>query len=402
MSSSTIQKPKIQVPTFLKEAYLDQAELLFIKAGRRTGKTYNFVLWELQEMDALPPGSQGLWIDTTQSNIDKYIDRYFKPILTRMNHWQDCTWNQQKKVLKLYNGTLIDFGSAERPEMLEGFGYSRAVLNEGGIIFRRPALWDNTLFPMIKEAKTRVIGTPKGNNKFKQLYHQYPHYSFTAFDSPFWTPEQIELARTAMTQEAFRQEMMAEFIEGAGAVFRNINECIQGKELTEPDQGNYILAADLAKHQDFTVIFIGDALTKRIVYAERFNQIDWGLQKSRIIAAYNKFKCKQGIIDATGVGDSIFDDLVSAGLNVEGFKFTGNSKQELVSDLSVAMDNMSIFYPPIDYLLDELSIFAYEQRANGSFKYSAPDGFHDDAVMALALMNRLFNAKKLDYGWKVH
>lgn len=289
---------QIIIPKFLKDAYLDNRDIVCIKAGRRTGKTYNFVIWELQQMDALP-GEAALWVDTKHTNIDKYIDRYFQPILKQMNLWGDCKYNQQKKILHLYNQATIDFGSAERPELMEGFGYKRAVLNEAGIIFKKQNLWDNTLYPMIKEAKVRIIGTPKGNNKFKELYARYPHYTFSAYDSPFWTAEEIELAKAAMTQEAFRQEMLAEFIEGAGAVFRNILECASGTELNEPQGGNYVLAADLAKHQDFTVIFIGDRTTKEVVYYERFNQIDWGLQKQRIINAYHKFNCRQGIIDAT-------------------------------------------------------------------------------------------------------
>lgn len=252
---------------------------------------------------------------------------------------------------------------------------------------------------MIKGAKTRIIGTPKGNNKFKELYHSNPHYSFTCYDSPYWTEGEITKAQEKMTQEGFRQEMLAEFIEGAGAVFRNIFECASGEEIKEPAGGNYVLAADLAKHQDFTVIMVGDRNTKELVYFERFNQIDWGLQKSRIINAYQKFNCQKGIIDATGVGDSIFDDLTGQGLTIEGFKFTSTTKQELVSNLSVAMDNMSIKYPHIDVLIDELSIFAYEQRGDGNFRYSAPDGFHDDTVMALALLNRLFNGAKFEFSF---
>lgn len=401
MSLQTSQKTVIQIPSFLREAYIDNSDIVVIKAGRRTGKTYNFALWLLQEMDSLP-GEGGLWVDTKHSNIDKYIDRYFQPLLKKMNQWQDCSWNQQKKMLRLYNGSYIDFGSAERPEMMEGFGYSRGVLNEGGIIFKKPSIWNNTLYPMLKNAKVRIIGTPKGKNTFESLYRRYPHYSFTGLDSPFWTSEELEQAKLTMTQEAYRQEVLAEFIEGAGAVFRNIKENIYGSLLDEPlPDRRYVLAADIAKHQDFTVILVGDTHDKRVVYHERFNQIDWGLQKSRIINVYKKFKCGSGIIDATGVGDAVFDDLKNEGLNLEGFKFTATTKQELVSNLSVAMDNSEIHYPAIETLIDELEIYAYEQRSNGQFSYSAPEGFHDDEVMALALLNRLFNTKMIDYGWQV-
>lgn len=397
MALQTTQRPLIQIPSFLKKAYLDKSDIVVIKAGRRTGKTYNFALWLIQEMDSLP-NEGGLWVDTKHSNIDKYIDRYFKPLLVKMNHWDECNWNQQKKVLKLYNGAYIDFGSAERPENMEGFGYLRAVLNEGGLIFKKQSLWVNTLYPMLKHAKVRIVGTPKGKNTFESLYRRYPHYTFTGFDSPFWTDEELGEAKATMTEEAYRQEIMAEFIDGAGAVFRNIAQNVSGELLEEPIEGHrYALASDIAKHQDFTVIFIGDLTERRVVYHERFNQIDWGLQKSRIINAYHKFNCHSGIIDATGVGDAVFDDLRNEGLDLEGFKFTATTKQELVSNLSIAMDNQTLSYPAIPELIDELEIYAYEQRPNGTFSYSAPDGFHDDEVMALALLNRAMNFKPIQW-----
>lgn len=395
MSLANTQRSIIQIPSFLKEAYLDQSDIVVIKAGRRTGKTYNFALWLIQEMDVLP-GEGGLWVDTKHSNIDKYIDRYFKPLLKKMNHWDSCNWNAQKKILKLYNGAYIDFGSAERPENMEGFGYKRGVLNEGGLIFKKQSLWNHTLFPMLKHAKIRIVGTPKGKNTFETLYRRYTHYTFTGFDSPFWTEAELNQAKLTMTEEAYRQEIMAEFIDGAGSVFRNIKQNIAG-ELVDPYSGRFVLATDIAKHQDFTVILIGDLDTKQVVYHERFNQIDWGLQKSRIINAYQKYKCISGIIDATGVGDAVFDDLQNQGLNLEGFKFTATTKQELVSNLSIAMDNQTIHYPAIPELIDELEIYAYEQRANGTFSYSAPEGFHDDEVMAIALLNRAMNFKPIQW-----
>lgn len=397
-SLKTNQKTKIGVPNFIKTAYKDTRRVVCIKAGRRTGKTYNFALWLIQALDN-DPESAGLWVDTKHANIDKYVERYFKKFLKKMGHWNKCHWSEKKKVLTLHNGSYIDFGSAEKPEMMEGFGYDYAVLNEAGIILKKKSLWENTLYPMIKHAQVRIIGTPKGKNTFESLYKRYPHYSFSAYDSPYYTPQEIDEAKETMTQEAFAQEIMAKFIEGAGAVFRNIQENISGALLEKPADGRrYVLSADLAKHTDFTVIMIGDVESKQVVYHDRFNQIDWGLQKSRIIAAYQKFNCGSGVIDATGVGDGIFDDLKNAGLNLEGFKFTSTTKQELVSNLSIAMDNQTIHYPVIDTLTDELALYAYEQRANGQFSYSAPEGFHDDEVMALALLNRAFNFKPIEYG----
>lgn len=381
---------KHKIPLFLKEAIQDESQVVCVKAGRRTGKTYNFVIWLLVKLLA-NNNTSGLWVDTRHSNLDKYIERYFKPILTSMGIWGQCSYNQQKKILTLNNGSYIDFASAERPENMEGFGYDYAVLNEAGIILKKSGIWDNTIYPMVKQAQTRIIGTPKGKNKFHQLATMFKTYTFTCYDSPFWTEEEIERAKTEMPQEVFRQEMLAEFIDGDGSVFRNIQQCIGGELLSKPkDNATYFMAVDLAKHSDFTVITIGDYESKQLVYFDRFNQIDWGLQKTRIKDIYTRFNVHQCVIDATGVGDPIYDDLINNNMNVVPFKFTSSSKQALISGLSVAMDNIMIKFPYIATLVNELEIFGYEQRRDGSFRYSAPEGYHDDCVISLALLNHAF------------
>lgn len=70
-------------------------------------------------------------------------------------------------------------------------------------------------------------------------------------------------------------------------------------------------------------------------------------------------------------------------MDVEGFKFTSPSKQQLMEGLAVAIQQENIRYPagPIKA---ELEVFEYESTRTG-VKYSAPSGFHDDCVCALAL-----------------
>ena len=43
-----------------------------------------------------------------------------------------------------------------------------------------------------------------------------------------------------------------------------------------------------------------------------------------------------------------------------------------------------ILFPKINELIEELESFSYEITPNG-FKYTAPDGYHDDCVIALGL-----------------
>ena len=68
---------------------------------------------------------------------------------------------------------------------------------------------------------------------------------------------------------------------------------------------------------------------------------------------------------------------------MEGVKFTSQSKQQLMTGLQAALHSGTIGIPE-GVLVEELEIFEYLFTATG-VKYSAPAGFHDDAVCALAL-----------------
>lgn len=396
---------KFSYPNFLINAFFHVAKFVMIAAGRRTGKTYNAVQWLCDELLGIE-GGKGLWIDTKHANIDKYVDRYFRAILRPI--WHLCNWNQQKKILKLPNGSYIDFGSAERPELLEGFDYDRGVVNEAGIALKKLGLWENTLAPMFKsmKAKVRFIGTPKSKNKFYELYSmgkgnspEYKSFQFSIYDSPYWSPEEIEAVKSQTTAEAWKQEYLAEFIEGAGAVFRHIEEAVQSREYDQPKEGKeYVMSVDLAKHQDFTVIMIAEKSSREVIYMDRFNQIDWVFQKKRIYATWLRFKKPRLVIDSTGVGDAIYDDLSQAINNLEPFEFTSASKTPLIQELAVAIENKNIKYFGWEVLMDELGLYEYQySRVTNRVSYNAPEGFHDDTVIALALVNHILgNEKKLE------
>ena len=157
---------KLSYPDFIYPALFNEAKHTIIHAGRQVGKTYNTAQWLVEE--TLANNCKSLWVDTVHINIDRYVDWYFRKILSPV--WELCKWNAQKKVLQLPQGSII-FGSAQKPENLEGFNYDRYVLNEAGLILKKSSLWDNTLYPMIKNDNVRgkVIGTPKGRNKFYEL-----------------------------------------------------------------------------------------------------------------------------------------------------------------------------------------------------------------------------------------
>lgn len=384
---------KIQIKnlTYQETALYHKNKYGIFVAGRRVGKTQGLANWFIENL--YEKKSSGLWVDVTQSNIEKYVERNFRPILKET--WTDKTFDRQKKILHFLNGSYLDFGSAERPELLEGFQYDFIGVNEAGLVLRKPNLWYNTLQPMCKNGIVRFVGTPKGKNLFHQLSIQennnpeYFTFRLSAYDSPLWTKEQLDAIRLTTPELIFNQEYLADFTDDGSGVFRNVRNCIKPiQQLTGGETGNrYVMGVDLAKHSDFTVITVGDTATNNIVYTDRFNQLDWGFQKERIIDIHRRFNESLIIMDSTGVGDPIFDDVsrVIGEDKIQGYKFNSSSKKELIESLSIAIQNNNIYYPDIDVLIDELETYEIQVTRGGNISYNAPEGLHDDFVISLAL-----------------
>jgi hypothetical protein len=87
-----------------------------------------------------------------------------------------------------------------------------------------------------------------------------------------------------------------------------------------------------------------DAKTGLCLEIERFNQLDWPVQRERIAAFVKQWNGRL-VMDATGVGDPVFDDLRRVLPLVEGFKITAQTKRELVQGLMVAVEQRRVMWP---------------------------------------------------------
>ena len=401
----------LPIKNFLKQQAIFDTDVKYaiVAKGRRFGLTKgaanDFIHCALEKKF-----SKGLWVDTVNSNIDKYIERYFIPHLNKLPR-QMWEWRKQAKML-LMNGAYIDFRSAEHPETMEGFGYDKAFLNEAGIILKNEYLWDNAIRPMFWDfpnVKVVIGGTPKGKGKFWELYQQglnqeRPNYRalhYTSFDSPFTAIHAlIREDMSTMPERVIKQEIFAEFLEDTGVVFRSFLE-IMDAEPKKPMQGHrYVIGVDLAKVEDFTVLAVYDTTTNRQVYQARFNEIDWGMQKARIAETarhYNDGASPASVvIDATGLGDPIVDDLARMGIPVDPIKFTNDQKRQLIEKLVNWIELGRIHMLNIEETRLELANFTYDiSETTDRVRYEAPAGFHDDIVIAHALaVWRLFEKAK--------
>ena len=142
-----------------------KAKFKIVAKGRRFGFTRGLALYVMER--GMKGNESILWVDTSYSNITRYIERYFLPVLKQYprEYWE---WKKTRSEMKIYGNdteTVIDFRSADRPENIEGFGYSLIVLNEAGIILKNERLWLESIRPMMLDYQAdAIIASPPLRN----------------------------------------------------------------------------------------------------------------------------------------------------------------------------------------------------------------------------------------------
>ena len=298
--------------------------------------------------------------------------------------------NESDLVITFITGGSIRFFTGERLDNLRGLKFHLAVIDEASFIPNLEDGWLNSIRPTLTDYKGKAIflSTPKGKNYFFSLFSKaepdWQSFKFTTYDNPYIDPQEIDDARRQLPEVVFEQEYMANPAENAANPFGSqyIRNCIH--PITTMPVVAY--GIDLAKSVDWTVI-VGLDEDGNVAYFDRF-QMDWHNTKQTILRLP---KCPI-LVDSTGVGDPILEDLQREGVMIQGLKFTSSSKQQLMEGLQAAIHQGKIGYPE-GIISQELEVFEYMYTATG-VKYSAPSGFHDDAVMALALAWQNFSLKR--------
>jgi hypothetical protein len=292
--------------------------------------------------------------------------------------------------IELVPNRTIWFKSADSPDSLRSKGLDYAWVDEAGLIseeawnFLRPALMD-------RHGIAWFTGTPKGKNLFFRLWQrgqdplesEFKSWTFPSNANPRLPNVEIEAFRAEMPDAVYQQEINALFMENVGTVFRKVRDHVKTDIPPYKAGEETYIGCDLGKHVDFTVL-IALRANGECVGFDRFGQLDWVLQRRRITDFARRFNGRI-LLDSSGLGDPVYDELSREYEKLDGYKFTEPSKKDLIENLTIGLDNNEVWLPDNQLLLSELEIFGYEMTKSGGTKYHAPEGYHDDCVIALAL-----------------
>ena len=388
------------------------AEIRVVMAGRQSGKTVTGIA-EISDWATTAP-DQILWWLVPNYQVK---DKAWRDLKAHLPKEVVAKTNETQLRMELKNGSLIKIMSADGTDSLVSEKLHGLVGDEAGQW--KSAVWYQGLLPMFNTTKMRAlfIGTPRGRNWFYDLWMRgrdrgqyserpivasedidgekvtmtYHSFHWTSYDSPYKNPAVLAEARRTSPQDLFAQEYLAEPIENVRGVFKNVRAAI--KALSLPTTMNF-LGADLARKHDFSAFAAMN--TSREVFNIERSQEDWPVQTQRLVASAFKYNARL-TVDATGLGDPVVQILQAAGLRVEPVILSNEGKRNIIDALRLAFEQGAISIPNDEDLLDELESYEYEILPSGAIRYSAPDGKHDDMVIAVALAN--WGARSVPMGY---
>lgn len=303
--------------------------------------------------------------------------------------------DKQNKRVTLITGAVVEFWSLTAAESIRGRKYRRFILDEAAMDPRLLDHWNLIIRATLADYKGDAffLSTPKGRNGFWELFQRgedatqpdWASFQMPTVTNPHIDPAEVESMRLAVPEVVFLQEFLAQFNDDQAGLFRKIlqNAIAQPVEEPEPDH-RYVAGIDWARSGDYTAFSVIDVTTMEQVYLDRFNQVDYDTQKSRLVALHDHFDLQVIVAEQNNMGAPLIESLRGV-LPIQPFVTTNASKKEIIDSLALSFEQGSLHILNDPIQVGELLAFEQTRLPSGLWRYAAAGNGHDDTVMALAL-----------------
>ena len=379
-----------------------------VEASTKSGKTVGCIVWLLaQAFERGKPGREFWWVAPVWSQARiayRRIKRMFQSADPGGDWWD---YSDGETAITVAGGGRLVFRGSDRSDTLYGEDVYAAVVDEASRC--REDAWHAIRSTLTAtKGAIRIIGNVRGRQNWayrlgRQAESGDPDMHFArltahdAVEGGVLDQKEIDDAKARLPEHVFRELYLAEPSDDGGNPFGigAIHLAMRDYEPGVPA----VFGIDLARSHDWTVVCGLDG-AGNVAKLARW-QTDWRQTRDRITRIVSDAGHPPTLIDATGVGDPIVEDLAGKLDCVNGFTFTGRSKQQIMEGLAAAIQAGEVGLPSRDeagWLIAELEAFEYEYRGRSVY-YSAPEGLHDDGVCALALAVHQVRARAPEPHW---
>lgn len=349
--------------------------------GRRFGK--NVLLQDFAVEIALAKGQPCAWSAPTYKQLLedwRTLSNTLAPVVTRKN--------EQEKQLALVGGGVIDFWSLENADAIRGRKYAAFIVNEAGIVPDLMDVWNMVIRPTLIDLRGDAYfsGTPKGMNGFWQLFNQsgndWATWQMNTYANPHIPRAEIDALRQTMSERAWQQEIMAQFLPDGSGVFRNVR-ALSVLPVQEPEQSaQYIIGIDWGRVNDETVCSVWHVGKRQEVMLDRYTGIPFSIQYERVQALAEKYNRALVIAEANATQDVHIEELARRNVRVMAFQTTNATKAIGVDKLAGALERGDVQLQADETAIMQMEAFESSQTPSGLVKYAAPEGAHDDVPIA--------------------
>jgi phage terminase large subunit-like protein len=386
---TTLDLPRLRRDQWMIACHPAKTKVLSM--GRRWGKT---VLGGCVSLATAAQGGKVAWVVPTYRN-GRPLWRWAEATTGALRKAGRVTANRSERLIEFADtGGFLGIYSADSPDSIRGESFHLVVMDEAARISQET--WQDAIQPTLADTNgdAILISTPKGRNWFWQEWvrgrgdgSEVASWQAPTRDNPAPNIQRAAgLVRERVPDRTYRQEWLAEFVEGGGGVFRRVAQAATAGHLERGQDGHaYVFGVDWGKSNDWTVVTVLDAATRHMVYLDRFHQIDYALQTSRLKALAERFGPQTIIAERNSMGEPLIETLLREGLPVQPFLTTNATKTTAIDALALAFERgeLAILNEPV--LVGELEAYEAERLPSGLLRYGAPEGMHDDCVMSLAL-----------------
>lgn len=254
--------------------------------------------------------------------------------------------------------------------------------------------WGNVIMPIVKARKPKVvlISTPRGKRgmfwdaylKAKEGVKGYAEISRTIYEDSLATESEIEDIKKNVSDIAFRQEFLVEFLDSSLTFFQGFENCFENFHYLE---GKEYIGVDISGNgNDETIVTrINDRNEVKI------HKIEGSLDSkyAQIANIFNKVNPVAIYMENNGLGAPVILEVKKLTKNpnrIHEWTTTNSSKEEIISDLAVKIANKEIHFNKEDTeLYSQLGTFICTISKSKKLTFAAQAGKKDDMVMATAM-----------------
>jgi predicted phage terminase large subunit-like protein len=199
-----------------------------IAAGRRFGKG---VVGVASAFRLASRGQKCRWVAPSYSS-DSYQSGWRLALsLSRQIPGVDVHLQRREISFDRLGGAWLQFKTAEEPNSLRGEGIDFVVFDEAAHVDGLEEMWEQCVRPslMDRAGDAWFISTPAGFNYFNTLFlrsrndQDWASFQFPTGANPHIDPAEIAVMRASLPELVARQEIDAEFVQLAGALFKRQN-----------------------------------------------------------------------------------------------------------------------------------------------------------------------------------